>query len=156
MANYQPKNELTSRRALRVQRLCIPFFITSNATPASKTVTRDEAQMLFLNVEGIAGITLALGAVDTAAELSAITFTAPVDTTGILNALVRVGEQVTKVMSVKCVKRNATEITAGTAPTGATAFITSLGDKIVVNVDTATNFATTDGDYVLEIEYATN
>jgi len=157
MPNYQAQNELTLSRQLKVVELAIPFSVTANATPASKTVTRDEPAMLFVNVEGISGITLANGAVDTAAELSAITFATATDTTGVYNLLLRVGEQVSKVVSAQVVKNNvggaSSEAITCTYPTGATSGITSLGDKLVFNCDTNTSFATTDYSATLVVRY---
>lgn len=152
--SYDAKNELVRARQLKVQKLSIPFFIDANATPASKTVTRDEPALLFLNVEGISGITLAAGAVDSAAELSAITFATATDATGVFNALVRIGESLLKVCSAKIVSRaGASDIVAATFPTGATSGITSVGDKIVLNFDAGRDFSSADGDYCLEVEY---
>lgn len=155
MSNYDAQNELTRARQLKVQRLVIPLFIDYNATPASITYVSDEPGMIFVNGENVSQITLVLGAVDTAAELSAITFTSPDASDGIFNVLCRVGEPIAKVCSVKLHRRNSsTDVTiTGTAPTGATAYITSAGDKIVANFDTAVNFESADGDYVLEFEY---
>lgn len=152
--SYQAKNELVRGRQLKVQEVSIPFKITANATPASKTVERDEPALLFLNVEGISGITLAAGAVDSSAELSAITFATATDSTGVFNALVRIGEQLRKVCSARIVSRNGTsDIVAATFPTGATSGISSVGDKVVLNFDAGRSFASVDGDYCLEIKY---
>lgn len=153
MGNYVAKNELTRGRQLKVQTLAIPFFITHHATPASKSLASDEPGMVFLKTEGKSNLTLADGAVDSAAELSAITFATVTDSTGIFSALVRVGETIDKVMYVRLVKRNGAEAVVGTPPTGATTFISSGGDKIVANFDTATDLSAADGDYCLEVAY---
>jgi hypothetical protein len=153
MPNYQAKNELTLSRQLKVQELAIPLFVTANATPASKTVANDEPAMLFINTEGISQITLANGAVDTAAELSAITFATATDATGVYSMLVRIGEQVSKVVSAQVIRRDGNEVISCTFPTGATTGISSLGDKIVLNADSAVNFATTNYDASLVIRY---
>lgn len=152
--SYDAKNELVRARQLKVQKLSIPFLVVANATPASKTVTIDEPALLFLNVEGISGITLAAGAVDSAAELSAITFATATDSTGVFNALVRISEPLAKVCLARIVSRNSTsDIVAATFPTGATAGITSVGDKVVLNFDAGRSFASVDGNYCLEVEY---
>lgn len=154
MPSYQAKQELQSRRQLKVQKMSIPFLITANATPASKVVTRDEPGILFLNVEGISGITVAAGAMDTSAELSAITFATATDSTGVFNACVRVGEQIAKVCSARITSRaGASDVVAATFPTGATTGITSVGDKIVLNLDCGRDFSAANGDYCLEVEY---
>lgn len=152
--SYDSKNELVQGRRLKTQKLSIPFKVGFHATPASKTITNDEPALLFLKVQGIDRITLAAGAVDSAAELSAITFATATDTTGVFNALVRVGEQVKKVCYARITSRaGASDIVAATFPTGATSGISSAGDKIVLNLDSARDFSAADGDYCLEVEY---
>jgi hypothetical protein len=152
--SYEAKNEFVRGRQLKVQRLVLPFSITGHATPASKTIVRDDAGLLFINTEGISGITVAAGAMDTDAELAAITFTAADDSDGIINLCVRVGEDLDKVLLARLSKRGANENVNGTFPTGATSGITSVGDKVVLNVDTATDFsAAATSNWVLELEY---
>jgi len=150
---YYPKNDATYKRSVKVQKLSIPFFIQHNATPANKVVTPDAPELLFLGVQGINNLTVASGAFDSSAEQSAITFASANDASGIFSLLVRVGEQVSKVMYVRISRRDGSEVVAGTAPTGASAWISSLGDKIVANVDSAVDLSAADGNYVLEVEY---
>jgi hypothetical protein len=133
--------------------MVLPVFITGNATPASKTLSYDEPSLSFLKTEGLDHITLARGAVDSASELSAITFATATDATGIFSCLIRCGEPVLKVCSVKLSNRAGNELVVGTAPTGATAYITSVGDKIVANFDCGVNFAAANGDFAIEVEY---
>lgn len=154
MPSFNAKQENVQKRALKVQKLSIPFYITANATPASKVVTRDEPSLLFLNVQGISGISVAAGAFDSSAEASAITFASAADATGVFSALVRIGEPLAKVCSAMIVSRSgASDIVAATFPTGATSGISSLGDKIVLNFDCARDFSSADGDYCLQVEY---
>jgi hypothetical protein len=153
--SYPSKNELVQGRQLKTRRLVIPVLITGHATPANKSVSYDEPALMFLKLEGTGQdhITLARGAVDSAGELSAITFASVDDSDGILSVLVRCGEAIDKVCSVKLVKRNGAELVVGTAPTGATQFITSGGDKVVANFDTATDLSAGNLSCVIEIEY---
>jgi hypothetical protein len=156
---YYPKDDLVYGRSVKVQRLTIPFYITHNATPASKVISVDEPGLLFLDVQGINNCTVASGAFDTSAEAAGITFASPSDTGGSFSLLCRIGngaELIQKVMSVKVSARNgAISGILCAPPTGATTneFVTSLGDKIVANVSSSLNLATTDGDLVLEVEY---
>lgn len=53
---YQPKDTEVYTRQLKVQRLVIPFVITANATPSSKTLTNDDPQILSLQTQGISQI----------------------------------------------------------------------------------------------------
>lgn len=154
--SYPSKHELVEGRQLKTRRLVIPVLITGNATAASKSITYDEPALMFLKTEGLDHITLARGAVDSASELSAITFVSPDDSDGKFSILVRCGEQVDKVCSVKLCKRNGAELVVGTAPTGATAFISSGGDKVVANFDTATDMSAGNLDCSIEIEYVAN
>lgn len=157
--SYDAKNELVRARQLKTQRLVLPFTVVGHATPASKTVSQDDPAVLFLNFEGKTGITLALGAVDSAAELSDITFATATDTTGIFNALIRISETVQKVIVARITKRgdatatNSVNATFPTMSVGALG-ITSVGDKIVLNFDTATAFEVAATSYwAIEVEY---
>lgn len=154
--SYDAKNQLVQGRKLKSQRLVIPFSVVGHATPASKTVSVEDPGVLFLNFEGVSGITLAAGAVDTAGELSDITFAAATDTTGIFNILVRVGETVQKVILARVHKTGGAENVNGTFPTmviGALG-ITSVGNKIALNLDTATDFSVAaTSRWALELEY---
>jgi len=156
MPNYQAQNQNTLSRQLKVQELVIPLNVTANATPASKTQTTDEPSMLFINTEGITGISTTTGAFDTSAEANAITFASANDANGIYNLLLRVGEQVGKVVHAEVHKNlvsGATEVLTCSSPTGATRYVTSLGDKLVFNLDSAVNFASTNYDATLHVKY---
>lgn len=74
------KNASALDYSLRSERLCIPFSIVFNATPASKTNSNDLGDCLVLACEGQ---TAAAAAID-----SGTNFTTPVDSTGIFGALV--------------------------------------------------------------------
>lgn len=153
MSNYQAKEAAVLRRQLEVIELAIPLFVDSNATPASKTQTNDEPSVLFMNTQGITGISVATGAFDTSAEAAAITFATATDTTGVYNLLVRIGEQVKKVVYAQVIRRDGNEVISCTFPTGSSEGITSLGDKIVLNADSAVNLATTDLNATLVVAY---
>jgi hypothetical protein len=152
---YESKNPLVKLRQDKTESLVLPFKLTANATPASKTYTNDEPGILFFNFQGLTGATVAAGAFDTAGELSAITWATATDTTGVFNVVVRVGDQITKVVSATC-SRNAVatgEIIKATFPTGATTGISSAGDKIVLNFDSAVDFSAADYDGIIRVEY---
>lgn len=153
MPNYQAKDEKVLSRQLKVQEIAIPLFVLHNATPASKTVSNDEPSLLFINTQGISQITLANGAVDSAAELSAITFASASDANGVYSMLVRIGEPIKKVVSAQVIRRDGNEVISCTFPTGATSGISSAGDKIVLNADSAVDFSAADYDASLVIRY---
>lgn len=152
MSSYMSNDAIIRDRQLEVLQVCIPLFVTANATPASKTLANDEPSRLFLNAQGISQITLANGAVDSAGELSAITFAsvASGDATGLLNGLLRFNEPLVKVMSLELVQRTGSNSVISCTLTSAPATgITSGGDKVVFNVSSGVNFATTNYDACL-------
>lgn len=156
MPNYQAQDSQVLSRQLKVIELAIPLNVTANGTPASKTQTTDEPALLFINTEGKTGISVATGAFDTSAEAAAITFATATDATGVYNLLLRVGEQIAKVVTAEVHKNlvsGATEVLTCSSPTGASRFVTSVGDKMVFNLDSAVNFATTDYDATLRVSY---
>lgn len=148
--SYQAKDSLVLARQLKVQKLSIPFFITTNATPASKVLSVDEPALLFLAVEGIDQITPALDTGDTAPTLATAT-----DTTGIFSVMVKINEVLSKVVSAKITRRNGQEVISLTLPSAPTTGIIAgtNQNKIVLNADSAVNFATTSYDACLEVEY---
>ena len=166
--SYDCKGNLQRLAQLKTCELVLPFSITHNATPANKTITNDNPSVLFLKLQGTGQdyTTVANGGFDTSAESSAITFATATDTTGVFNVLVRCGEAVGKVISVALYETGATaigdtsgapEILMGTSPTGApSTFLTSVGDKIVANFDSAVNFATTDYNGYVKVIYTPN
>lgn len=136
---FSPKDEKVANRALRVQELCLNFTVLGHATPASKTVTKDEPSILYLNFEGLNQTTAALETGDTAP-----TYAAPADATGIFNVLIDIGEPVAKVLAAQCIPRNiaagAFALTLPSAP--ATGVIAGTnGDKIALNGDTAVDLS---------------
>lgn len=156
MPNYYSKVDRSLGRELKTKELIIPFTVTHNATPASKTIGNDEPSMVFTSFEGLNRITLADGAVDSAAELSALTFQTAADSTGKFSVLVRVGETVRKVLVCEVLERNVLatgERLSGQYVTGSSSGITSVGDKIVANFDSAKDFSAADLDAVLVVKY---
>lgn len=159
MPDYQAQNQNTLSRQLKVVELAIPLNVVANATPASKTQRTDEPTLLFVKTEGIDGITVNSGAFDTSAEASAITFATSNDANGVYSLLLRVGEQVAKVVSAEVHKTlvgGAAEIVSASSPTGATRYLTNLGDKLVFDLDSAVNFAATNYDATLVVRYVPN
>lgn len=153
MANYDAKDTIVRDRILETLELCVPFSIVANATPASKSMTEDEPSLLFLNTQGIQDITLADGAVDSQAELDALTFAVPNDAAGIFNLLLRMNEPVVKIVSAQIIQLNGSEMINCTFVTGSTNGITSAGNKVVFNADSAVNFATTNYNATLIVNY---
>lgn len=143
--SYQAKDSAVRGRQLKVQRLSIPLSIPVGAA----STANDEPSVLFLRTASSDGITVALGALDSGQ--TAPTFVAPANATGKFAALVRVGEQVRKVVSAKLVSRSGTECVA--VAMANTTGIDSIGDKICLDCDSAVDLTAAALDSTLEVEY---
>lgn len=145
--SYQSKNVLVQGRQLKVQRLVIPLQITSNATPASVLLSNDEPAVLFLQSEGVNQITAAKAAGETATYA-----TSPVDANGTLNLFVKL--QPDDVCLKVCRAGFVSRITGVSQPVflGDADGISSAGN-IMLTMDSTVNFATTNVDGCLEVEY---
>jgi len=145
MSNYNAKQDLVLNRQLKVQELAIPLSITGNATPASVVVASDEPGIVFLKTQGVDKITAALNG-DTAP-----TFVAQNDGNGLFSVMIVVGEQIGKVLCAQLVRRNAHA--ADSAKLANTTGITALGDKIVLDCDTAVDLSAASLDACLIVRY---
>lgn len=143
MPNFASKDSQVLGRQLKVQRLCIPFSITANATPASVVLANDEPSVLFLKTEGVDQIA--------AADDGSPSFTAANDINGIFNILVVLNESVAKVMNARVVGRDVAKDFICTLAN--TTGLTAAGDKIVLNCDGDVNLATTNLNACLVVEY---
>lgn len=148
---FQAKDSTVLGRQNKVQRLVVPFKITHHATAASKTVAIDEPSIVFINVEGITGISTATGALVTG-EVAPSLATAT-DSTGVINLLVKIGEPMIKVCTAYTMSR---AVAAGlTKPCNILAFATgtNAGQSIYLNCTTGVDLGATDYDAVLVVEY---
>jgi hypothetical protein len=148
---FQSKDIGVLGRQLKVQELAIPFAITAHATAASKVVVSDEPAIMFLNVEGITGISTATGAL--ASGESAPSLATATDSTGVINLLVKVGEPMAKVVSAVVFSR---AVAAGLSkPCNILAFATgtNAAQSIYLNCTTGVNLSTTSLDGVLIVKY---
>lgn len=143
--SYNAKQELVQDRQLKVQRLVIPFAITANATPASVVISRDDPSILFLRTQGVDEITAALDTADGTPSYASAN-----DASGVFNILVKIQEQIGKVMHAEVVQR--TVAAQAVCTLAAVAGITAAGDKIALNC-TLGNLATTNMDACLVVEY---
>lgn len=147
--SYDPKQSEVLGRALKVQKLSIPFTITGDATAADVLLRSDEPAVMFQASEGVDQITAALLDDETA------TFTvAPDDSDGKSNVLLRIGEQVEKVVSMYCANR--VSGAAIVAKLGSASGITEGdggGTAIMISLDSAVDYTAADEDACLEVEY---
>ena len=151
--SYPSKDEVVQSRKLKVQRVSIPFTIVGNATAANVVPLNDEPARLFFQTGGVNQITGALLTNETATYTTAAN-----DANGVFRGLLRVNENVEKVVSLQCFNRltgvlepaflgSATGITTGSAG----------GKAIMLAVDSATDFTGANTlNACLVVEYVIN
>ena len=154
MPNYYAADDRVLSRQLKVVRLVIPFSIVHNATPANKVVSNDEPAVLFINAQGVTQISSANGAL-ASGEATPTYDLSVADSTGDLNLLVKVSEPINKIMRAGASNRD-----TGAAYTcyhnSSNPDVSANGDKILLNLHTGVNLATTDINGVMDVEYVTN
>jgi hypothetical protein len=158
-SGYYPRATQVMQRSIEVQRLVIPFLITSNATPASKVLGTDEASILFLQTQGITQINSTSGALDSGESAPPFDLTAT-DSTGAFNLLVTVnpaGQDSDADTVVKIMHATITDRTTGAAyPTyhnSTNPDIVQNGSQMLINCASGVNLGTTSLNGCLEIEY---
>lgn len=144
--SFIAKKSAVHERQLKVQSIEIPLSITGHATPASVVAKSDADAILFLKTEGTNRITSAAGALDSGE--TAPTFVAAVDATGKFAALVKIGEQIDKAVSCLLVRRDGHAV-----ENCKIAGISSSGDKIGLDCDTAVDLSAANLDASLELKY---
>lgn len=154
MSQFDAKDDLVRGRAQKVQRLSIPLLITHNATPASKSVASDEPSILFVNVEGIVGISTSSGALESGEV--APTLATATDSTGVINICVLIKEPLVKVMDVQCITRNSTACNVGGNILAFSTVSANSGQSIFANLTTGVNLAATDLNACIIVEYITS
>lgn len=92
--SFQAKDSQVYGRQLKTQRLTIPLTVTGSATAANVVPASDEPSILFMKTAGVDQITPALASGET------VTYsTGPTDATGVFNVLLKLNEQVAKVVN---------------------------------------------------------
>lgn len=134
---------------IRQRRLCVPFTITGNATPASKSTSAD-LSVVYVVTEGL---TAAAAAVD-----SGTSFTTPVDSTGNFSLLLLTGTTATrKIMRASVEQRSgstATNLFQAVALKGASSTGITTSGNIAVSVTAAgLDLSAESFDGVLVVEY---
>lgn len=145
--SFESKNDQVMGRQLKTQKLVIPFTITASATPSAVVLRCDEPSIMFIKSEGVDQITGALAAGETATYS-----VAPNDANGICNILIKLQpeEMCAKVLRCSVMERvtGANEV----AKLGDADGVSSLGN-IMLTVDSAVNFATTNYNACILVEY---
>lgn len=134
--SYLAQEDLVQERQIEVQKLCIPFTITANATPASVVAACDEPGFMFLATQGDNNISAVL-----TADGDAASFAARVDNNGTFSILLDINEQIEKVQSAQVIRRNSYD--ADLAKLANTDGISDNGDKICLDIDAGTSFGST-------------
>jgi len=160
MATVRMKeNPQLNDHLLRSEKLVFSCLITHNATPANKTFSSDIPSVSLLRAQG------QTAAVDAVEVLS---WTAPVDASGIFGIYLSIGKTVTPslgpvptaedyadaVYSVSVRKSPvsaALAASAVTGPGGAASFLTPLGNIAIEITDG--NLATTDEPLIIDVNY---
>lgn len=151
MATFDAREDLVRGRGQKVQKLSIPLTITASGTPASKVVLNDEPSILFINVEGIVGISTATGAL--VSGESAPSLATATDSTGVINVCVLIKEPLLKIMHLELVSR---DTAAGYVKPGVILALstgTGGGQSVFANITTGVNLTTTAIDACLLVEY---
>lgn len=142
MAHFD-KNAAVEDYKQREKRLAIPFTITYNATPASKSTASDLGASMYLSTEGL---TATATAVD-----SGTNFTTESDSTGIFGALLANLGTVDKLLDVQLV--NLSSGTAAVTRKGASTTGVTASGNIAVSIDWNGNLATTSLTATLIVDY---
>ena len=128
---------------IKSHRLSIPFTITFNATPASKSHASDLPSAMTLSTEGL---TAAATAIDTGTS-----FTTQTDSTGIFGVLLSNLGTVYKLYDVQLV--NLSSGTAALTRVGASSTGVTASGNIAVSVDWSGNLATTSLTATMIVDY---
>jgi hypothetical protein len=141
--SFNPQNESTAQAALEVQTLVLPFEITGSATAASVVFKSHYPALLFAKTQGVDQCTEAAGALDS--DDTVPTFASASDSGGDFGIIVRVGEEIEKVVS--CMVEIASAENAGANGIYCSAPSTGIVaggalDKIAMDVKNAPAFNT--------------
>jgi hypothetical protein len=129
--------------SIKSQRLCIPFSIVHNATPASKTNANDLPAALILALEGQ---TAAAAAVD-----SGTNFATPTDSTGVFGILLANVGKVKKVLKYEVVGLSSGTIVL--TPEGASSTGVTISKNIAISADSSLDLSATDLSGVLCVDF---
>lgn len=137
------KNAVAEDYRIRSERLCVPFSIVFNATPASKTYSTDLPGCMVLSLEGL---TAAATAID-----SGTGFTTPVDSTGIFGVLLYNLGTVAKLHKYEVV--NLDSGTAAVTAKGASSTGVTASGNIALSVDWSGSLASTSLSALVCVDY---
>lgn len=128
---------------IKQERLCVPFAIVHNATPASKTTSNDLPGSMYIVTEGL---TAAAAAVD-----SGTNFTTPTDSTGVFGILIANLGTVNKLLKAEVVGLSSGTV-AVTAKGASSTGVTASGN-LAVSVDWSGDLSATDLSATACVDY---
>lgn len=141
--SYFQKNGAVEDYCVKAQRLCIPFAIVHNATPASKTNSNSLGQAMVLSLEGQTATATAID--------SGTNFTTPVDSTGIFGVLLYNLGSVAALTNATTF--NLSSGTAAVSLVGASSTGVTASGNIAISIDWSGSLATTDLSGVVIVDY---
>lgn len=142
MAHFN-KNSQVQDYSIKQERLCVPFAIVHNATPANKTSSNDLPGAMVLAMEGL---TATAAAID-----SGTNFTTPADSTGVFGVLLYNLGTVYKVLNVD-VKLLSSGTSAQSLKGASSTGVTASGN-IAISVDWSGDLSATDLSAVFIVDY---
>lgn len=156
--SYDAKSASVQNVQLKAQRLVLNFQVVGHATPASKSSTVDDPNVLFLQMEGTGqdNVTVAAGALDTGEAVPSYT-TAASDASGIINCLVKISEPIKKVLRASCSRQSTTQSESANSfnvSLGDADGLSANGDKIVLTIDSSAALTSGTHNLSLSVEYA--
>lgn len=153
MPSYSSKDEVVQNRQLKVQSVCIPVFITGNATPASVLPRNDEPGRLFLQTEGVNQITAALASGETATYTTA----APDDSDGIFRMFLQIKEPVEKVcVAYMFIRSTGVQVPVSLGSSTGISTGTGGGKSIMLSADSAVDLSAANLDACVVVHYVVN
>jgi hypothetical protein len=117
-------------------------------------VSNDEESLLFINTEDLTTATYANGAFSSLEEQDDITFQVSNNHTGHFSLLLRINEQIEKVLCAEIIQRNGSEAIDLSFASGSDQGITLDGDKIVLNAISSVDLGLLSYDACLVVRYA--
>lgn len=142
MAHFNKVSSVEDYR-IRSERLCVPFTIVHNATPASKTNSNDLPAAMVLACQGQ---TATAAAID-----SGTNFTTPTDSTGVFGVLLYNLGTVNKVHKADIV--NLSSGTVAVSLAGASSSGVTASGNIALSVDWSGDLTATDLSGTLCVDY---
>lgn len=140
--NFNKRSAAAEDYRIKSERLCIPFSIVHQATPALKSNSNDLSDVMVLDLEG----QLAASAID-----AGCAFTSPADSTGVFGILLHNLGSVSKLHKFEVIEPSSGSV-AVTRKGASSSGVTASGN-IALSVDWDGSLASTDLSAILCVDY---